>query len=70
MPIDARIRDAIRESVHTARQPTVLARRLEAWFDAVSSGNEDINDPEAAERHLEVLFDCTIVEDVDSEVAG
>lgn len=62
MTIDARITQAINEAVNEAGQPDTLARRLIAWFEAVASGNEDINDQATAARHLEVLFEGTVVE--------
>jgi len=67
--IDARITQAINEAVKEAGQPDTLARRLIAWFEAVTSGNEDINDQATAARHLEVLFEGTVVENADGEDA-
>ena len=69
MTIDARITQAITEAVKEAGQPDTLARRLIAWFEAVTSGNEDINDQATAVRHLEVLFEGTVVENADGEDA-
>lgn len=69
MTIDARITQAINEAVKEAGQPDTLARRLIAWFEAVTSGNEDINDQATAARHLEVLFEGTVVENEDGEDA-
>ena len=60
--LDARIKQAIAEAVEEAGQPESLARRLIAWFEAVTIGNEDINDDTATARHLEVLFQGTVVE--------
>ena len=70
MAVDARITQAINEAVKEAGQPDTLARRLIAWFEAVTSGNEDINDQATADRHLELLFEGTVVEDADREDAG
>ena len=67
MAIDIRITQAINEAVKEAGQPETLARRLIAWFEAVTSGNEDINDQAATARHLEVLFEGTVVENADVE---
>ena len=66
MVLDRRITQAINEAVEEASQPETLARRLIAWFEAVTSGNEDIND-QAAARHLEVLFEGTVAQDYDEE---
>ena len=63
MTLDARIIQAIQEAVEEAEQPATLACRLIAWFEAVTSGNEDINDQNAAARHLEVVFEGTVVSD-------
>ena len=67
MTLDPRITQAINEAVQEAGQPDSLAYRLIAWFEAVTSGNEDINDDATATRHLEVLFKATVVEGVDEE---
>ncbi len=67
MAIDIRITQAINEAVKEAGQTETLARRLIAWFEAVTSGNEDINDQAATARHLEVLFEGTVVENADVE---
>lgn len=67
MTIDARITQAINEAVAEAGQPDALARRLIAWFEAVTSGNENINDQATTARHLEVLFEGTVVENDDME---
>lgn len=67
MTLDRRIIQAINEAVEEASQPETLARRLIAWFEAVTSGNEEINDQAAAARHLEVLFEGTVVQDYDEE---
>ncbi|GAB1150133.1 CxC ATPase DNA modification system associated small protein [Shewanella algae] len=62
MTLDTRIIQAIEEAVKEAGQPETIARRLLAWFEAVTSGNEDINEQDAAARHLEVLFEGTVVQ--------
>lgn len=70
MATDARISQAINAAVEEAGQSKELARRLLAWFEAVTSGIEDINDQAAAERHLEVLFEGTAVLVQDREDEG
>ena len=65
MAIDTRITQAINEAVKEAGQPETLARRLIAWFEVVTSGNEDINDQATTARHLEVLFEGTVVDNAD-----
>ena len=67
MAIDIRITQAINEAVREAGQPETLARRLVAWFEAVTTGNEDINDQATTARRLEILFEGTIVENTDTE---
>ena len=54
--MDPKIVEAIEEAVREKDQSDALARRLTAWFDAVSSGNEDLNDRQSADRHLELLY--------------
>ena len=67
MAIDPRIQAAIDEAVKEAGQPKALTKRLAAWFEAVTVGNEDINDLESASRHLEVLFEGVVVESAEGE---
>ena len=56
MAVDKTIRAAVEEVVREKGQSTQLAKKILAWLDVVASGSEDVNDPEAAQRHLEVLF--------------
>ncbi|WP_173097785.1 CxC ATPase DNA modification system associated small protein [Actinomadura verrucosospora] len=57
MSLDPKITEAIEIAVSEARQNTALARRIVAWLETLTSGNESINDPSAAARHLELLYD-------------
>lgn len=70
MPVDARIAQAIAEAVEEAGQDTELARRLTAWFEAITTGIEDIGDEATADRHLEVLYEETAVEGEHGEGEG
>jgi hypothetical protein len=56
MSIDIKNIEAIKEAANEAGQPASLARRLIAWMEAVTSGNENLSDPASVERHLEVLY--------------
>lgn len=55
MSVDPKIKEAIDLAVKEAGQPEGLARKLTRWFEAISSGNEDINNAESASR-LELLY--------------
>ena len=70
MTVDARITRAITEAVEEAGQPAMLAHRLIAWFEAVTSGNEDINDQTTIYRRLEVLFEGAVVKNNMGEGEG
>lgn len=63
MSLDQKISQAIRDAVNDAGQSAALARRLIAWMEAVTSGNEDLADQAAATRHLEVLYAETAVDE-------
>lgn len=54
--MDPKIIASIEEAVREEGQSEALARRLVAWFGAIASGNEDINDKQASNRHLELLY--------------
>ena len=56
MSLDPKISEAIKDAVDKAGQSPALARRLIAWMEAVTSGNEDPGDQTAAARHLEILY--------------
>lgn len=60
MSLDKKISEAISEAVIAADQSPALARRLIAWMEALTSGNESFTDPASVERHLEVLFEGTV----------
>ncbi|MDE0534637.1 MAG: hypothetical protein OXI01_24780 [Albidovulum sp.] len=60
--MDSKIVEAIEEAVSEAGQPVGLARKMSRWFDAVSSGNEDVASKQDAYRHLELLYaEATLV---------
>jgi len=67
MSIDPQIENAIRTSVEESKQAESLADKFSAWVKAINSGNEDINDPEAASRHLELIYEETAIDVKDDE---
>ena len=64
MAIDPKIRKAIEVAVEEGGQDASLSRKLVAWFEELSSGNEGIDD---AERHLKLLYDSTTQDAGDDE---
>ncbi|MDX6444417.1 MAG: Small protein from certain CxC ATPase-based modification system [Blastocatellia bacterium] len=61
MGLDPKITEAVEAATAEAGQSPALARRLVAWLEAVSSGNEDVNNTAEADRHLEVLYEETSI---------
>jgi len=59
MSLDSKITQAVDAAVAKAGQPEQLARRIRAWLEAVTSGNEDIHDTSSAGRHLDALYEQT-----------
>lgn len=55
--MDARIEEAINSAVAEAGQSKALAKLIAAWFRAAASGNEKIDDTQAANRHVENLYE-------------
>lgn len=53
--------EAIWTAVVEAGQDESLSRRLVAWFEEVSSGNEMLTDRESTDRRLERLYEYTIL---------
>lgn len=62
MSLDIKITEAIEAAVAEEGQPETVAKRLIAWLEEINSGNEDLSDREQAERHLDVLYDGTVVD--------
>lgn len=60
MSVDPKIIEAIDSAVSEAGQPPTLSRRISAWLEAITSGNEDVHDSSAAGRHLEALYEQTV----------
>ncbi|WP_037805927.1 CxC ATPase DNA modification system associated small protein [Streptomyces sp. NRRL F-2580] len=67
MSLDSKVTEGIRDAVAEAGQDPKLAQRLVAWMTAVTSGNEDVNDSDAAERRLDVLYESTTTSRRDAE---
>ncbi|MEV7300941.1 CxC ATPase DNA modification system associated small protein [Streptomyces clavifer] len=67
MSLDSKVTEGIRDAVAEAGQDPKLAQRLIAWMTAVTSGNEDVNDSDAAERRLDVLYESTATSRVEGE---
>lgn len=61
MPIDPKIKEAIRKSVKEVDQDEALSREMVAWFAAVSSGNENLADKDSTDRRLERLYGDTVI---------
>jgi hypothetical protein len=67
MVLDSKISEAIEAAVQDEGQSPALARRLIAWMEAATSGNEDLSDPAATARHLEVLYEAATPSDPEEE---
>lgn len=67
MSIDPKISQAIKDAVEEAGQSPTLTRRITAWLEAVTSGNEDPADQTAAARHIEMLYAEVSVTTLDQE---
>lgn len=63
MVIDPRIDEALVCAAKEAVQSETLSRKLTAWFEALSSGNEQIDD---SDMFLRLLYDSITVDEQDS----
>ena len=59
MAIDPKIRKAIEAAVEEDGQNASLSRKLVAWFEALSSSNEKIDDAELHELHAKLSYEST-----------
>ena len=67
MALDRTIKSAIEHAVNESNQSAQLSKKILAWLELVAGGSEDLHDREAAQRHLEVLFDSVVVETKDAD---
>lgn len=68
MSIDDEIRHAIDEAVRSEGQPLALSQALVAWFEAIATGNESLEQRDAVRRRLElVLASITVEQAQDTE---
>lgn len=70
MPLDPRMKSAILEATEAAGQDGTLAKKIFAWFEALNSGNENIQDREATARRVEMLYGLTKEGDVTDDEEG
>ena len=61
MSLDPKIQEAIQMAVQASGQYESVSRGLVAWFDAVSSGNEELTHRESTDRRLEHLYGDTVL---------
>lgn len=67
MALDPTIKTAVEAAVVGEGQSAQLAKKILVWLEAVIAGNEELRDPESAQRHLEVLFGAVEVATKDPE---
>lgn len=61
MNTDAKIQEAIKESVADSGQNEGLADKLIAWFEAVANGNDSLANKDSVSRRLDLLYEnCSI----------
>ena len=54
---DPALVEALISAVKEAGQDETLSKRILAWYEGLTSGNESLSDPESVLRHLELLYD-------------
>jgi hypothetical protein len=58
MNLDPKIQEAIRVAATAENQPPEFATKLAAWVDALTSGNERLDNNDSVRRHLELLYEA------------
>lgn len=56
MNLDPKIQEAIESAAKSEGQTPAFAKKLMAWVDALTSGNERIDDNDSVKRHLDLLY--------------
>jgi hypothetical protein len=64
--MDEKLKSAITEAVRERKQDDIVADELIAWIDAVTSGNESLEDKQSLSRRLGLLFEAVKVEESDT----
>ena len=64
---DPKIKEAIKDAVTEFGQSEGLARKLDSWFEAVATGNEDIANKQLTEKRLEMLYEDVQLDTTDDE---
>lgn len=54
--IASEISEAVFRATKESGQPDTVAKKLDAWLNALMSGNENIEDRESSRRHLELIL--------------
>ena len=57
--LDSKISEAITEATRAHRQPSGLAEKLIRWMDDLVRDPENLNDSDAVDRRLELLYSAT-----------
>jgi len=57
LEIDKIVRIAVEEAVAANHQGPDVAKKIVAWIEALSEGNEELSSDDSAERHLAVLYE-------------
>jgi hypothetical protein len=68
MSLDAKIQEAIEESVKKHGQSEALAKQIVAWMMAITSGKQDPLDPSATARRVKLLYEATTPDDSDGRL--
>lgn len=62
MSVDSKIIEAVKEAVAANGQSQSLARKINALLESISSGNSSLDDKQTIDRHLELLYQATDVD--------
>lgn len=65
MTFDPAISEAIKKAVYESGADEFLSQKIIAWVNAITSGNESINDKEEVFRHLDTIFESIDLEKLD-----
>jgi hypothetical protein len=65
MSLDPKIAEAIQRAASEAGQEANFAKRLIAWMNDLSNGNESLADNDSVKRHLNLVFEVTKIRELD-----
>lgn len=58
MTLDPKIREAVESAAATEGQTPAFAKKIVAWLEELTSGNDRLDDNDSVRRHLDLIYEA------------